>query len=183
MYINKVDQSNISYGAAKNRFLSENMRASISSILIRMNSEVERVYKGDYYEATMLTKLHYRDKATFEDERRLTKKLKHNEQSSGFSVLTIGKNVVLDIDNKTGEIVDFIKPFYKPWFFIMKRVEKMLAEIRTNFYDNELVQKDKLMVRELTPEGNNKIKKLVLGVEKQRYENLVKDLEKSTEEV
>jgi GTP-binding protein EngB required for normal cell division len=124
--------------------------------------------------------LHYNNTATFEDERRLTKKLNHREQLKGFSVLTIGKKTVLDIDNQNGEIIDFKKPFYKPWFYIFRKAEKILGEMRANFYDNDCVQKERLTINELTQDGAKKMQRFVLQVEKQRLENVIKNLEEDS---
>ena len=169
-------QSNTNFYATKPRFITNDMKASIESLLIRMNADVSRVTDGDHFKTTMTTKLHYNDIASFEDERRLTKVLNHKEQMQGFSVLKIGKKTELDIDNKSGEIIDFIKPFYKPWFFVIKQAEQILSEMRAKFYDTSFVRKESLTVNELTPDGKIKIKQLVKQVEKQRLENLLKDL-------
>ena len=166
MQINRIDNTN--FGSAKQRFLTDNMKCSVESLLIRMNSEVSKVLEGDHYKTTMTTKLHYGN-ATFEDERQLTKKLNQNEQMHGFSILRIGKKTVLDIDN--------IKPFYKPWFYVIKQAEQILTEMRAKFYDSSVMKKEFSTVSELTPEGKKSITKMVRQFEKQRLENIIKELE------
>jgi len=177
MKTDKINSYNTNFCSVKPRYITDNMKASVESLLIRMNADVSRVTDGDHFKTTMTTKLHYNDIASFEDERRLTTKLNQKEQIQGFSVLKIGKKTVLDIDNKSGEIIDFIKPFYKPWFFVIKQAERILSDMRTNFYDISIVRKESLTVNELTPDGKIKIKQLVKQVEKQRLENLLKNLE------
>ena len=99
MQINKINSTNFESKTPKQRFITENMRSSIESLLIRMNGEVNRELEGDYFKSTFMTELHYDKKAVFEDERRLKKKVPHNEQMTGFSSLKIGKKIILDIDN------------------------------------------------------------------------------------
>lgn len=179
MQVKKIENQNINYGAK--HFLSQNMRASISSLLIRMNAETNRIIDGDYFKSTITKRIHYAGKASFEDERNLTQKVNHKKQFQGFSVLTIGKKISMDIDNVTGEIIDFVKPFYKPWFLVIRQAEKILREMRASFYDKELMKKDRYTVRKLTPEGEKTMKQFVLKTEKQRLENIVKELEEGQE--
>lgn len=177
MYINPIQSINF---YSKQRFITNNMKSSIDSLLIRINGNIDRIQDGDHFKSSIITKLHLNNDAIFEDERRLTKKLNHKEQLKGFSVLTIGKKTVMDIDNQNGEIIDYKKPFYKPWFYVFWKAEKILKEMRANFYDNDLVQKERLTISELTPEGEKKMQKFVLKVEKQRLENVIKNMEKDS---
>ena len=176
MQIQQVGNTNINYGSKKH-LLTENMKASVESLLIRMNAETSRTINGDYFKSTITKKIHYANKASFEDERRLTKKVSHDKQIHGFSVLKIGKKISLDIDNATGEIVDFVKPFYKPWFVVFNQAKNILSDMRANFYNKELVKKERYSVNELTPEGRKKMKEIVLQTEKQRLENIINELE------
>ena len=178
MNVNRVDSTN--FYSSKTHFLSDNAKSSVESLLIRMNAEVNRKQEEDYFKSTIITKLHYGDNITFEDERHLTKKLMQNEQMQGFSVLRLGKKTILDIDNKTGEIIDFIKPFYKPWFLVLKQAENILSAMRTNFYDETSITKDKLTINKLTPEGSKKIKQMVLKIEKERLEDVIEKLEEDS---
>ncbi len=177
MQVTQIQNTNFESKIPKKRFISDNMRASVESLLIRMNGELNRIQDGDYFKSTITTKLHYNNKAVFEDERRLTKKVQQNEQMRGFSNLKIGKKIVLDIDNESGEIIDYVKPFYKPFFLVLKKAENVLQEMRTNFYNNDVMKKEQLTINDLTPEGKQKIKRMVLSYEKQQLEKIIKELE------
>ena len=157
------------------------MRYSLESILLKMNSDISRVQEGDYYKTKINNKVNFRDgKAVFEDERRLKENVPFKEQMQGFSVLKIGKKTVLDIDNESGKIVDYTKPKFKPFFLVLKKAESVLAAIRTNFNLKEVVKKEYLTLNDLTPEGLKKVQRCVLKFEKERLENVVKNLEESS---
>lgn len=173
----QVSPISITNFGSKQRFITSDMKSSVESLLIRMNGEASRIQEGDHFKSTIITKLHYMDEAVFEDERRLTKKLNQKEQMKGFSNLKLGKKTVLDIDNENGEIIGYKKPFYKPWFYVFWKAEKVLSEMRAKFYDTQYIQKDSLTISELTSEGYKKMEQFVLQTEKQRLENVVKRLD------
>ena len=179
MKVHNISGNNFESRIPKQRYVTQLMHSSIKSLLIRMNSEVTTVKVGDHFKSTITNKIKYNNNS-FEDERRLTKKYNQKEQMLGFSVLKLGKNTTLDIDNETGEIIGFKKPFFKPWFLILKKAENILYEMRTNFYDLNSIQKEQITINELTPEGAEKMKKFVLQVEKQRLQEIVKNLEEGS---
>ena len=177
----RVDKVTNTGFEAKQRFITSDMKSSLESILLKMNSDVSRVQEGDYFKTTINTKINYQNgKAILEDERRLKEKVPFVEQMQGFSVLKIGKKTVLDIDNESGEIIDYKKPRFKPFFLVLRKAESVLAEIRTNFNLKEVVKKEYLTLNDLTPEGLKKVQRCVLKFEKERLENVVKKLEESS---
>lgn len=176
MKIAAIQSTNFTSNADKKRFITDNMRAGIESLLIRMNHSTTVEHSNDHFVSTIITKLKHENGASFEDERRLIKVLPHNEQMSGFSILKYGRTR-LDIDNENGEIIDFKKPFYKPWFLVLKKAEDVITDFRNNFY-NSCVTQETLKLNSLTPEGEKSIKKMVLNFEKQRLENVTEQLEK-----
>ncbi len=178
MQINNISYTTFESKTPKKRFITPGMKSSIEAILLKMNSAVKRVEDGDYYKTTINTKVHYNNgEYVFEDERRLKEKIPFEQQMQGYSVLKLGKKTVLDINNENGEIIDYIKPSYKPFFLVLKQAEKILLNIRTNFNLSEVIKKEFLTLSDLTPEGSRKMKKFVLQTEKQRLENVIKDLE------
>jgi len=170
MKINTIQSTNFEAKTPKKRFIPRDMRSSLASILLKMNHEVQTVQDGDRFKLTIVTKLHFKKGITFEDERRLTEIVPFEKQMQGFSNLQIGKKTTLDIDNETGEIIDYKKPFYKPLFWVLRKAGKILDEIRTNFNLSEVVQKERLTINKLTPEGHKKMKIFVLQTEKERLE-------------
>lgn len=177
MKINIVQNTNFESNIPKRKFITKEMRNSLESILLKMNRETSTIQDGDYFKHTITTKLHFKNNVTFEDERRLTKRVPFEEQMQGFSNLKIGKKTVLDIDNETGEIIDYKKPFYKPLFWVLRKAENILCDLRTNFNLAPAVEKERLTIQKLTPEGQTKMKKYVLQIEKERLEKIVKNLE------
>lgn len=171
MNINNINQINFN---GKVRYITPNMRASIESLLIRMNAQTHKQTIGDHFVSTIVTRLDM-GKASFTDERRLLEQVPHNKQMKGFSMLDFGKTH-LDIDNKTGEIIDSKKPFYKPWFFVMKQAERVLQDFRSYFYDKSVVEQKISTINTLTPEGEKNINKIVLEYEKQRLKDVINRL-------
>ena len=179
MIVSKIQQqTNFEARKPKHHFITDSMRSSIESLLNRMNSDAKRIQDGDHYKTTIITKLKLKN-MIFEDERHLTRKLDFKEQMQGFSALRLGKKTRLDIDNSTGEIIDYKKPFLKPWFFVYKLAEKALGNMRC-LYGLDEVKKEKLTINELTPEGQKKMKKFVLKTEEQRLKSLIKALSEDT---
>ena len=161
---------------SKPRLMSKKMQGSIQNLLMRMNYEVTRTQHGDHYETVFIKKLYQGEGISFEDSRRLKEVVPVASQMSGFSSLRMG-NSWMDFDNETREIVDYKKPFYMPWIFFRKKAENILQKFSKFFNHSEIVRKERLAVRELTPEGMEKMRKYVLTVEKDRLERVIKELE------
>lgn len=164
----------------KKRYITKNMRTCIESLLLRMNQQTEKVTSGDYCKSTIITKLIHPNGAVFEDERRLTKQVDYKEQMQGFSTLKLGKKIFLDIDNETGEIIDYKKPFYKFWYNIYKNAEKVLSDMRALYGLNE-IKKETTTLRYLSPEGEKEMKRFVLQTEQKRLEDVTNKLKKELE--
>ena len=177
MEVQKTNPVSFNSKTPKKRYITKNMRISLESLLLRMNHHTERVISGDYYKSTIITRLIHPDGAVFEDERRLTKKVEYKEQMQGFSSIKLSKKVSLDIDNETGEIIDYKKPFYKLWYNVYKKSEKVLSDMRALFGLDE-IKKETITINEPTPEGAKKIKLFVLQIEQKRLEDVTNKLKK-----
>lgn len=79
------------------------------------------------------------------------------------SLGTIGKtqiefdNKTIAIDNKTGEITKIQKPWYSSVRSILKKMDKYLENINSNFENQDVVTKKTLNIHGFTPKGLNKI--------------------------
>ena len=160
MKTDKIQSINFQSYTIKKRLITPNMKSGIESLLIRMNPSTISEESGDYYVSTLTTKLKNTKGYVFEDYRGLNKKLPNNEQMRGFSRLKIGK-IRLDIDNLNGEIVDFKKPFYKPWFLVLKKAEKVIDEFRNNYYSH-FITKETKKIQEPISEGISTIRQFIL---------------------
>ena len=176
MKVESIQNTSFQAKTPKPRYITPLMRAGIESLLIRMNHSIVTQKINDHFISTIVTKLKHENGYIFEDERLLTKALPHNKQMNGFSVLKFGKTR-LDIDNENGEIIDFKKPFFKPWYFILKKAENVINEFRNNFY-NSAVSIETAERSELTPEGQKKVKQFVLQTEKERLQQVTEQLER-----
>lgn len=169
----KIENINSTNFNSRIRTMSPQMKADIQSILYRMNLDATHQVKGDYIETSLVTKLIDKNNNVFTDERRFRKLHPFTEQMKGFSNLKMGKSFV-DFDNEACEITDYSKPFFKPWFVFKKEIEKCLDNFRTNLKD---VRIETLNIRDLTPDGQKRLKKYVLEFEKKRLEQITKELE------
>ena len=173
MKVQTVQSTNFESGP---KSMSVKMQSSIETLLHKMNCELKRSQHGDHYETVLIKKLRQGDGIFFEDSRRFKEVVPLASQMKGFASLQMG-NSWMDFDNETREIVDYKKPFFMPWAFFMKKAEKILQKFNKFFNDSSVVQKEKLAVRDLTPEGIKKMRQFVLKVEKQRLENIIKEYE------
>ena len=180
MRTDKISSLTFESKMRKPRYITENMRASIESLLLRMNFATTVEEKGDHFISTITNKLKSIDGHVFEDERMYKKPLPYKEQMKGFSVLKFGRTM-LNIDNESGEIIYHKKPFYKPWFIVLRKAEEVLNDLRAYFNQPDVVQRECIQIQDLTPEGAKKMKKFVLQVEKQRLEEVTDKLEREIE--
>ncbi len=168
-------QPNISY-TAKPHNMTLGMRNNIEKLLLKMNYSLECAQHGDSYEFLIIKKLYDNNNNVFEDSRRLLEKFPSKKQMQGFSSLKMGDSW-MDFDNETSKIVDYSKPFYMPWFIFAKKAEKILENLNKFYTNSSKVMQEKMAIRSLTPDGWKKIQKYILKVEKERLENITKELE------
>lgn len=160
---------------AKDKFITPKMSNNIRKILTLMNQDKTRVLEGDYFKVSVIKKLIHNN-TSFEDQCYKTNNIPQESIMNGLSTLKIGK-ISLEIDNKTGKIFEAKKPFYKPWFYVLKQAENVLDTLFRNFYNPKTVKKEIIRINEPTPETNRRIKQMVLKAEKQHLESVVKKLE------
>ena len=143
MKIDNINQTNF-YG--KTRYITENMKASVESLLIRMNHQYYKTQQGNHIVHTLTNKINMKN-AAFTDKRELKEVLPHNKQMQGLSILDFGETH-LEIDNETGEIIKTLKPFYKPWFIVVRKAEQILQEFRNNFFDSSVVKHQQSKIKD-----------------------------------
>ena len=84
-------------------------------------------------------------------------KVNQKKQLVRESLVDIGKTQLV-IDNKSGEIIDYRKSFFKPWSKVLKTLEQALEIIKCNYNNPEIVQKQRLSLSGFTPKGVRKLK-------------------------
>ena len=80
------------------------------------------------------------------------------------SLITIGKTQLV-IDNSTGEIIDYKKPFFKTWSSIMKQLDHFLTVFRVNYNYSGRVEKKRLTMPGCTEKGWEKMCRLTRQVQ------------------
>ena len=157
-------QSNIDF-CAKRRFLNEKQMADVKTLLTKMNSNTV-YYKSDdiFFSSIFAKKLCIGKDVEFIDGRNLYKPLSEDKQMTKQTLFTIGKTELV-IDNKTGEIIDYSKPFFKTWNSIMKQISKYLSMFKENYENPKIVEIETLSINGMTDYGYALYKKALKEVE------------------
>ena len=163
MKIHQV-QANTTFNANKTtRRLDYESYEQLEQILTKMDKET--LYKQDEYsfESTRTKRLSLYDHKNREiaeliDSRQILVPIENRNQMFDNTCLTIGK-VQLVIENKTGKIIDYYKPFLKTWNNVMKKIGETLLDFNNSFYTN-MVQKHRYTTKGLYPKGKELAKKL-----------------------
>jgi len=145
---------------AKQRFVTSAMRGNINLLMNKMNDGTTYSSNGDFFKSTIFKELSTKNnRVKFQDGRiYLGDKLKRKDLK-GEALFTIGKTELV-IDNKTGEIIDYYKPFFTSWKTVMKKAEKYLEFFKENFDNETLVKQKMLSMQGFTEQGQKKIEKL-----------------------
>ena len=158
-----IDSVNRTIPMSGKRFITPQMQNNVQDLLTRMNSETKENSNAYRTCAAFVKSIKYKDEAEFTDGRMIFKKVSPEEQMVKESFLQINKTSLV-IDNKTGEIIEHRKPFFSRWSKIMKKAEKYLNLLKNNYDNPELVKKEWLQHKELTPEGKKASKLLDFSI-------------------
>ena len=139
----------------------------VKTLLTRMNSEA-KYYTIDnlFFSSTVTKKLCIGKDIEFIDDRGLRRPVSKNNQMVKQTLFTIGKTELV-IDNKTGEILDYNKPFFKSWKNIMKQISHYLKIFKENYENPDIVEVVDLSVNGMTSHGFSLYKKALAEVEKE----------------
>ena len=159
-------QSNINFEAKKPRYIGLESQEQLIQILRKMDNET--VYKSNDYsfESTKTTRLrlfnHDKNEQLAEliDTRKNLKKLPEGNDMFNETLLTIGKTQLV-IDNKTGKIIDWDKPFFSTWKGIMKKINDVLIRINATYHNPDYVKKHRFSIEGFTKQGYEKLQKLL----------------------
>lgn len=151
----------------KHRFIDLESQEQLTQILRKMDKETE--YKENEYsfahlKTTRLELFGNKNKKLAElvDARKNLKRLPEGKDMFGTTSLTINK-VQLVIDNKSGEIIDYFKPFFKTWKGIIKDINNTLLDFNNYFYST-VVKKHKFGIEGLTKKGAEALDKIKVKI-------------------
>ena len=164
MQVQKV-QANVAFQANKTRYIGEDSHEQLIQILRKMDKET--VYKSNEYtfESTRTTRveLYNHDKgekiARLVDTRRDLDRIPEGKDLYKETLLTIGKTQLV-IDNKSGNIIDYYKPFLTSWKKVFKQLEKVLVMINASYNMNGHVRKHQFNLKGFTEKGAEIIRKI-----------------------
>lgn len=144
-------QNTPDFGKTK-RYITKQSLDDIEKLLFRMNQETKYQSNENYFTSTILKCLKHKDDVTFIDGRIYLSQVPKDKQMRGETLFTIGKTELV-IDNKTGEITDYVKPFYVMWSRVMKKISQYLTSFQLNFDDSSVVEKRFLKIHGFTEKG------------------------------
>ena len=150
-------QSNTNFQANKvTRRLDYESYELLGKLLETMDKET--IYKQNEYsfESTRTKRLTLHDYKKREiaeliDSRQNLVPIENRNQMFDNTLLTIGK-VELVIENKTGKIINYYKPFLKTWNNIMKNIKNILLDFNNSYY-TKAVKKHRISFEGLTQKG------------------------------
>ena len=144
------------------RVLTTPMYINMKKVITRMNKE-SRYANNEYsFDADVLKKLsagNKRNRAELIDGRCLLKNVADNEQMQKETLFNLGKTQLV-IDNKTGRIIDYYKPFFKSWKKIFKELDKYLNIFAQNFDNHDVVKQHRRSFSGFTKAGYEKIESI-----------------------
>lgn len=156
-------QSNINFERNNKHYINAESYKQLEQILHQMDNET--VYKSNEYsfQSTKTTRLSLMDnktkKAELIDTRNKLDKIPTEKQMQGNTLLTIGKTELV-IDNKSGEIIDYYKPFFTCWKNVLKKIQTTLGALNSSYNNSNIVKKHKLTVEGFTKKGFEVLSKI-----------------------
>ena len=157
-------QSNLNF-EAKKRFIDSDSHYYLEKLLDKMDEET--VYKSNEYhfESSRLTRLTLCDtkkacdKAELVDTRRFLDKVPEKNKRDSETLLTIGKTQLV-IKNSNGEIIDYYKPFLKPWKKVIKQAGEVIKAFLNLYNTPEMVMKHRFNIDGFTKKGFEVLEKI-----------------------
>ncbi len=146
-----------SFQGKTRRFVTPEVKEGIRELLTKMNSETDYKTNKYVFKSEFTKSLKYGDKAEFIDGRLYLTKFPKSEQMQKETLFTIGKTQLV-IDNKTGEIIKFVKPFFTTWKKIMKNVDEYVNLFKQNYDNSNVITKKRLSMQGFTEEGQMLLK-------------------------
>lgn len=158
-------QLNLNFEAKQKRFIDTDSQYYLEKLLRKMDEET--VYKSNEYhfESSRVKRLtlcdtkNSTDKAELVDGRRFLGKIPEKNQLDGNTCLTIGKTELV-INNRNGEIIDYYKPFFKPWKKVIKQAGETIKAFINLYHTPEMVMKYRFGVEGFTKKGFEALEKL-----------------------
>ena len=140
---------------AKKHSLNKNQLFKVRMLLTRMNNETLSEKTETTFETTITSAIKNRH-SKFVDSRLLSERVQPEKQMVGKSMLEMNKTTLV-IDNSTGEITDWKKPFLTSWHKIMRKVDQNINFFYDNFYNSSLVKKNRVTLQGFTKKGSELI--------------------------
>ena len=163
MKIQKI-QPNLNF-EAKRRYLDIDSLKNLRRILRKMDEDTVYKEHGGTFESTKTTRIEYLDRykekqAELIDLRGNLKRLDEGRDMYLETILKVGKTQVA-IDNRTGEIKSWEKPFFSTWNGIMKKISFALIDFDLWYNQANRVKKHRFSIEGFTKNGYETLQKIL----------------------
>ena len=157
-------QPNLNF-EAKRRYIDLEAQEQLMQILRKMDKDTFCKDSGATFESTKTTRIELLDhnfdkKAELVDMRGNLKKLDEGRDMFKESLLSMGK-IQVTIDNRTGEVKSWEKPFFSTWSGIMKNIRNTLIEINAMYHHPDYVKKHRFSIEGFTKKGYETLQKML----------------------
>ena len=143
----------------KRRFLTPKMQNDLKTVLTKMNELTEYKSTGNTFSTKIVKILEAGKNSKLMDDRMFARKVPAEKQMEHTTILSLGKTKLL-VYNKTGRIIRFKKPFFKPWKRVMKQTENFLRILAENFDNSQIVRQKTIQLSGFTQKGAELLQKL-----------------------
>ena len=144
-------QSNQNF-TGRPHFISNEAHKDLATVLVNLNRETVTNIKGNTFYSEIPNTLKIDKNITFYDKRYYMMPAPANKQIVGNSKLIIGRTDLL-INNKTGEIVRYKKPFWASWKKVLRKAENALKTFNEELDNPKVVEKQVIKLAGLTKDG------------------------------
>ena len=157
-------QPNLNF-EAKRRYIDIDSLKNLRHILREMDKDTVYQEHDGTFESTKTTRIEYFDRykekqAELIDLRGNLKKLDEGRDMYQETVLKVGKTQV-SIDNRTGEIKSWEKPFFSTWSGIMKKISFALIDFDVFYNNASRVKKHRFSIEGFTKKGYETLQKIL----------------------
>ena len=157
-------QPNLNF-EAKRRYIDIDSLKNLRHILRKMDEDTTYKEQGGTFESTKTTRIEYFDRykekqAELIDSRGNLKRLDEGRDMYQETILKVGKTQVA-IDNRTGEIKSWEKPFFSTWSGVLKKIRYALIDFDVMYHQAARVKKHRFSIEGFTKKGYETLQKML----------------------
>lgn len=142
---------------SKQRFVKPKQLEVIRELSNKMRKESSMWTTEHRYTASYIGAVRTGECCLYSDSFMHSKDSKAASECSGTTEIEFKNGNIIEVNNETGEITKIKKPWYTPIHRILKKMDKYLTAINSNFDNDYIVTKSSLKIHGFTEKGLQKI--------------------------